>query len=422
VNTPRLGNPLFESHWLSFAPRVGFAWDPFGDGKMSVRGGFGIFYDQSLDAEFQFFTQGNPPFFTVVQVSNPSFPLGFSGASGNAPKVSPDTINFNLAVPTIHSWNFGIQREITPNMVFNIGYVGSSSDHLSRRTDANTAIPVILPGGVKFFPTTAAPRNPVLGGSRVIATDANATYHSLQFTVTQRLSHNLRFKASYTYSKNMDNGSNPNGPQINGTPDTPQDPYNIPAEKGLSAFDLRSSIAANFTYDLPGQNLKGVSGKVLGGWQLSGITTIQDGTPFTVQTGFSESNNQANENVDRPSLAPGAKENPVLGGPIRYYDSTAFVLPPPGFYGNIGRDTLITPGYATADFTLAKGFPMTERIRLDFRAEVFNLLNRANFGLPDLVVFNKNGSYRGAAGSISSTVLGGAGASRQIQFALKLSF
>jgi hypothetical protein len=276
-----------------------------------------------------------------------------------------------------------------------------------------------------------------LGGSRLIATDANATYHALQFSVTQRLSHNLRFKASYTFSKNMDNGSNPNGPQINGTPDTPQDPYNIPAEKGLSAFDIRNNLAMNFTYDLPGQHMNGVAGGVVGGWQLSGIGTIQGGTPFTVQTGFSQSNNQANEFVDRPNLAPGASGNPnhgttagcgpangrvpagdKLGTPDRYYDGCAFVLPLPGFYGNIGRDTLITPGFATVDFTLSKTFSLTERWKANFRSEFFNAFNRANFGLPDIVVFNKNGTYRGASGTVSNT----SSSSRQIQFGLKLSF
>jgi outer membrane receptor protein involved in Fe transport len=417
VNTPRLGAPLFESHWKSFAPRVGFAWDPFGDGKMSVRGGAGIFYDQSLDAEFQFFTQNNAPYYSVVQVNNPPFPFGFS-ASGNAIKAAPDTINFNIGVPTLKSWNFGVQREITSNMVFNISYVGSSSYHLTRRTDGNTAIPVILPDGSKFFPANSAPRNPTLGGSREIATDANASYNALQLSVTQRLSHNLRFKGSYSHSKNLDNGSNPNGPQINGTPDTPMDPFNVAVEKGLSAFDLRNSVALNFTYDLPGQGLKAMAGKLVGGWQLSGIGTIQSGTPFTVQTGFSQSRNQANENVDRPSLAPGANSNPVLGGPNRYYNSSVFVLPPAGTYGNVARNTLIAPGFGTFDVTLSKGFPIKERLRADFRAEFFNVLNRANFGLPDIIVFNPNGSYRGAAGTVSAT----ASSSRQIQFGLKLSF
>jgi len=418
VDTPRVGNPLFQSHWLSFAPRVGFAWDPFGNGKTSVRGGVGIFYDQSLDAEIQFFAQGNPPFFTVVQVSNPSFPFGFSGASGNAPKVSPDTTTFNLSVPTMKTWNFGIQREIRANTVLNLSYVGSSSYHLSRRTDGNTAIPIILPDGTKFFSPNAAPRNPDLGGSRVIATDADANYHALQIEVTQRLSHNLRFKGSYSYSKNLDNGSNPNGPQINGTPDTPQDPYNLTAEWGPSAFDMRHSMSANFTYDLPGRDFQGMAGKLVGGWELSGITTIQSGTAFTVQTGFAQSNNQANEFVDRPNLKPGANNNPVLGGPDHYFDSTVFALEPPGTYGNVARDTLVTPGFATLDLTLAKEFPVRERLKIDFRSEFFNSLNRANFGLPDYVVFNKNGSYRGAAGTITSTI----GSSRQIQFGLKLLF
>ena len=418
VTTPRLGSPLYETRWRSFAPRIGFAWDPFGNGKTSVRGGVGIFYDQSLEAEFQNFTQGNAPFYQLVQVANPPFPLGFSEASGSPAKPSADTIQFNLGVPTVESWNFGIQREITPNTVLNVGYIGSHSYHLTRRSDSNQAIPQILPGGVKFFPATSAPRNPALTRSRVVFGDASASYNAIQVEVTQRLSHGLRFKGSYTYAKNNDTASNPLNSQVLGTPDLAQDVYNLAADRGLSSFDVRNNLALNFTYDLPGHNLTGLTGKFLGGWQLSGIATVQSGTPFTVQTGFSESRNQGNEAVDRPNLRSGASNNPVLGGPNRYYDSTVFVLPPLGFYGNVGRDTAIAPGFGTADFILAKAFLLSERVRLDFRAEFFNLFNRANFGLPDGNIFNTNGSYRGAAGSISSTV----SSSRQIQFGLKLSF
>jgi hypothetical protein len=181
---------------------------------------------------------------------------------------------------------------------------------------------------------------------------------------------------------------------------------------------MMHSVSGNFTYDLPGKNFKGVAGGLVGGWELSGIATVQSGTPFTVQTGFAQSNNQANEFVDRPNLKAGANNNPVLGGAERYFDSSVFLLEAPGTYGNVARDTLITPGFASVDFTLAKEFPVKENLKLDFRAEFFNALNRANLGLPDLVVFNKNGSPRNAAGSITSTI----GNSRQIQFGLKLLF
>jgi len=418
ATAPRIGYPLFDSHWLSFAPRIGFAWDPFSDGKMSVRGGFGIFYDQSLDAEFENFTINNAPFYGLVQVNNPPFPLGFSGASGTAPKPSADTIQPHLGVPTVKSWNFGIQRQITANTVFNIGYVGSSSYHLSTRLDWNQAIPQFLPGGIEFFPPNLPSRNPALAGSKVIATAANASYNALQLAVTQRFSNDLRFKASYTYAKNIDDGSNINGAETAGTPDGPQNEDNVAAERGLSSFDVRNNLALNFTYDLPGRNSTRLAGKFLGGWQLGAIASIQSGTPFDIQTGFSNSRNQGNEILDRPNLQPGASNNPVLGGPTHYYNATAFALPAPGFYGNLGRDTAITPGFATADFILAKTFPVNERLRLDFRSEFFNLLNRANFGLPDPLIFNTNGSYRGSAGAITSTV----SSSRQIQFGLKLSF
>ena len=139
---------------------------------------------------------------------------------------------------------------------------------------------------------------------------------------------------------------------------------------------------------------------------------------MTVLSGFNRSRNQANTFADRPNLRPGASNNPVLGGPDRYYDPNAFELPPPGQYGNLGRNTLIGPGFWDVDFSLVKITPVGERLKAEFRAEFFNILNHANFGLPSLATFNTDGTVRGAAGRITST----ANTSRQIQLGLKVSF
>ena len=191
----------------------------------------------------------------------------------------------------------------------------------------------------------------------------------------------------------------------------------------------------NFTYDVPWRNPSGLSGKLLGGWQLGGIVTVQSGVSFTAATGFNRSRDLNRNAPDRPNLKPGASNNPTsgstagcpgiapapLGGPDRYLDPCVFELPPAGFYGNLGRNTLIGPGLASVDFTLTKVTSVTERLKADFRAEFFNLLNRANFDQPvrgGALIFAANGQTLGSAGRIRATVT----TSRQIQFGLKLLF
>ena len=151
---------------------------------------------------------------------------------------------------------------------------------------------------------------------------------------------------------------------------------------------------------------------------MGAILTLSDGAPFTAITSFDRSRSRKNQASDRPNLVSGASNNPVLGGPDRYFDPNVFALPPAGYYGNVGRNTLTTPGFANVDLTLTKLFPVTERLKVDFRAEFFNLLNRANFGLPSNAIFNSNGTFRGTAGRINSTTT----TSRQIQFGLKFLF
>ena len=181
---------------------------------------------------------------------------------------------------------------------------------------------------------------------------------------------------------------------------------------------MGKTVGANFTYDSPWQNSTRTAAKWIGGWQVSGIVTLSDGLPFTALTGSNRSANKQNINADRPDLLPGKSKNPVLGGPDKYFDSTVFAFHPAGFYGNLGRNTLITPGLVSLDATLTKVFPVSERLKVDFRTEFFNLLNRANFGLPSNTIFNTNGTIRGAAGRINGTTT----TSRQIQFGQKLLF
>jgi hypothetical protein len=173
----------------------------------------------------------------------------------------------------------------------------------------------------------------------------------------------------------------------------------------------------NFTYELPWINRRGMTGWI-GGWQMSSVITLSDGAPFTARTGFNRSRDRTRSLAERPNLRARGSNNPVLGGPDRYFDPNAFELPPVGFYGNVGRNTLTAPGLANVDLSLVKVIPVTEQVKVDFRGEFFNLFNRANFGVPDGTIFNTNETVRGAAGRIQDTTT----TSRQVQFGLKVLF
>jgi hypothetical protein len=236
--------------------------------------------------------------------------------------------------------------------------------------------------------------------------------------VNQRVTSGLRYKVSFTYSKSTDNASVVIAQHSLAGPAVTMDPDDIDRDKGPSAFDVPRNFVANFTYDVPTGGSSGLAKTVLGGWQLGGIVTLQDGTPFTALVGFSRSRDLARSLADRPNLAPGASANPVLGGPNRYFDPTAFTLPPIGTYGNVGRNTLVGPGVELFDMSLVRIVPLSAHNRLDVRLEVFNVFNHANFGIPDNTVFNADGSIRGAAGRITTTST----TSRQVQLGVKYSF
>jgi hypothetical protein len=414
---PTLGSPMYQGNHLNLAPRFGFAWDPRGDGKMSVRGGFGVFYDQDLQAN-HFYLATNAPFATTYTVINPIFGNPFAGGA-SPPLPSSQTLDPAWKTPTRLQYSLGIQRQITSSSVLNIGFVGAHSYHTGRLSNANTFVPT-LQGGVIFYPASGQPRlQPALSGtSSFVTTDANASYNALQTEFTQRLNQGMRYKVSYTYSKNLALSSGNIASYSNGELGVTQNPYNARAEWGPSPFNLKHNLTANYTYDIPWGGTSGLSGKLLGGWQVGGIVTVHPGTPFTVTDGFNRSRDGDTTAPDRPNLALGANGVTILGGPNRYFDSSVFVLPPPGFFGNVGRNTLNGPGFAAVDFNLSKTTSVNERLKVEFRTEFFNILNHANFDLPSGQIFDSTGRYLGSAGHVSATIT----TSRQIQLGLKLIF
>jgi hypothetical protein len=196
------------------------------------------------------------------------------------------------------------------------------------------------------------------------------------------------------------------------------DAYNWRRDRGLSSQNPSQAFLFNFIYPIPFRSNQKVLAALLESWTVNGIGTFQKGLPFTVRLGFERSLDGNGGRADRPDLAPGYSNNPVLGGPDRYYDPNAFVLSPLGTYGNLGRTTVIGPGTASFDLSFEKAFPIREPVDLSFRAELFNLLNHANFGLPNTLPLTSSGAISGSAGRITAT----SSSARQIQFGLRLTF
>lgn len=414
--TGTVGPPFVNPTNLGFAPRVGLAWDPLGDGRTSVRAGFGLFYNPIWSDAYNS-AGGTPPFYSLGSVSNPSFPNAYSQI-GSQPFVlgSLSTLQYELNYPYVLQGNFTIQRQVGKDGVLTAGYAGSRGIHIPRLLDFNQSPQTILQDGRVFFPVGSTVRNPNFGGLRYTTTDGMSYYHALQISFQQRLRRGLLFRVNYTFSKNIDTDSLLITP--GSTNDLPQNPLSLKAERGLSNYDVRNNLVVYLVWNLP----TAPGPKVLtSGWQLNGISTIASGQPFGVTISYDRA--RANPGIqstgtERPDSCPGASTNPVLGGPSRYFDPAAFCLQPAGFFGNLGRNTLIGPGLIMINPALAKQFTVTERLRLQFRAEFFNAFNHPNFGIPSArTVFNNSGAV-GSAGLITNTTT----SSRQIQFGLKLSF
>jgi len=413
---PTVG-PLYKNPSnLNFAPRVGLAWDPFGDGKTSVRSGFGVFFDPLWTDFYANAANRNPPFYTLGSVRNPTFPDASTIAnSPNFVLGRLDGLTYTPSNPYSLHYNLSIQREVFKGGILTVAYVGQRGLHEVRLIDQNQAIPIILPDGRKFFPVNSTVRNPKFSGIRYKVTDGISAYNGLQTSFELRRGRYISLHTSYTYSKAIDDGSIVT--TQGGDNDLPQDPDYRGAERGLSNYDLRHYFASYVTAEIP--KFRGPNW-LTAGWQLNAISTVASGNPFSVVVGFDQARArfQAGTSPQRPDLVSGRSGNPILGGPSRYFDPTAFSLPAPGFYGTLGRNTLIGPGLVALDLAANKTFRLRERASLQFRTEVFNALNHPNFSIPSQrTVFSSTGPV-GSAGLITSTRT----SSRQLQFGLKLLF
>ena len=439
--TTTVGEPFFNNpSKKNFAPRVGFAYVPFSDGKTSIRGGYGIYDMPILPYLYRFEISGQPPFAGLAFVGGPPpvffpapFPNAFSVITSSQLPLPPsvNTIDFNPERTYMQQYNMNVQREVMGNLVVTVGYIGSRGVHLGRKNSVNQRTDFTFVNGRKFFPELppgvppqAEFLNPNFGAIRLNTFDGVSSYNALQFRVEKRLSRGLEFQSSYTWGKALDDASGTESEFANVQGGSRvQDPLDRRAEHGRAAFDVRQTFIMGATYEIPTiHKFTGVTDKVLNGWELTGLLTTRSGFPFNAVIGFDRARDASPDNIaQRPDIVSGRTyASAITGDPNHYIDASAFTLAPAGMYGNEGRNVLDGPGLATFDLGIFKNTKIGENVSIQFRTEVFNLFNRANFAIPDnLVVFtSESGNVPGNFGIITRTTT----TSRQLQFGLKFIF
>jgi hypothetical protein len=399
ANKSPWGDNLFPSHHNAFAPRLGIVWDPRSNGKMSVRAGYGVFYDRW--GSFTQFGGFNPPFNSSVDIFNTFLSNPAGTASSSAPNFPPalDAALAPWKYPQVQKWSVSVQREVAANTTVEAAYVGTKGTHLLAPISLNQPFPNVDVANGTISPDSV---RPYPGWSSITAwqTTFNSSYNALQISAVRRLQHGLAFQAAYTWSKTLTDASGAWG--------TPQDSRNIRAEKALAGSDLPQVLVFNYVWDVPFfHNRTGAAKVALDGWQLSGITTFQSGFPATVYlpsdnagTGFS--------GTERPNLVGNPSGAKTL---TNWFNTSAFALPTMGTFGNAPNSVVRGPGTNNWDFGVAKLFPIREPLNLRFRAQFFNFFNHPSFsgidaGYGDL-----------AFGQVNSALPG-----RAIQFSLELSF
>lgn len=398
-----------------FEPRVGLAWQLNGRGTTVLRAGFGIFHDHILPAAYAGFISQIPPFYNLYNAPNPSFPNGYLTLGQATTRLS--IFPLNIKEPAKNSYNLSLQQQFLKDTVLEVAFIGSESHHLQGPVEQNTPVPTFV-NGQPYFASGLSRANPQFASIREFLFNLNANYNALQITVRRKSSSGFQYQAFYTYSKSIDEKSSLTNGDTGQEAGAALDPLNLRRDRGLSTFNAMHNFVFTASYPFPFRFQQKAVGFLLGGWAINGMGTFRSGAPFSVRVGFNRSRNLDSQSPDRPDLVPGRSNSPVLGGPNQYYDPTAFALPVAGTYGNVGRNTVIGPGLMNLDVSLQKIFKPRESFNVQFRAELFNILNHANFALPKSTIFSSSGAYIGSAGSIVATTT----SSRQIQLGLKIIF
>lgn len=421
-STVNVGGDLFKNNTKkNIAPRVGFAWNINGDGKTALRGGFGRFYEQPL-----FYQWRNPifrslPFVDRARVNRPTLPIDPSKAVSSGPS-DTESFVYDLNSTYVTQYNLNVQRDLGfLNTVVFLGYVGSRGHNLLGQGDVNIAVPQIRADGTEFFPSGSTRRNPNFAVIRAIMQGFRSEYNGIHAGFQGRDSRGLQFQGSYTYGKAEDNRSGSGGRQeyANGQART-FNPYDFDADWGRADYDTRHNAVFNASYDLPLG-----TGRLRDGWQVNMIATYASGVPFSPIIPGDPDRDGSDDNAARPNVVPGCNPKDVPGGQsaTQWFNPLCFSFPELGTRGNAKRNSLEGPDLRLLDLGVVKNTALFNGYEMQFRLEVFNVLDRANFNIPandtdGEAIFNDAGVRLADAGKIFGTVTDG----RSYQFALKFMF
>jgi len=410
----------FGKTWSNFGPRIGFAWDVFGDGKTAVRGGYGIFFDRSNTISTN--SQANQaPFGTVVTVNGNntnSFTSPWAGTTNPFPGTTtpPSTVAFaqfssqflyeeHMRNPYVQSWNFTLEREIAGGFIGRVSYAGSKGTRLVALREFNAA--VYSAGATTATTNARRPLAPALGATTIIEPVGNSTYHALQFTAERRFAKGFSILTNYQFGKSIDDAS-----ANKATGQARTNPNNQAFDKGPSDFDKRHVFNLSGLWELPFRPENGFARAIIGGWSLNSIVSLQSGFPFSVASG-----------VDNARTGTGGQRADIIGNAYlsddrpkgdvidQYLNRAAFAPNALGTFGNLGRNTYRAPGFASYDFGLFKSFRIKERVNTTFRFEAFNAFNRTNLGAPN-----------NAQNNVQFMRITSASDPRILQLALRLTF
>jgi hypothetical protein len=421
------GKVVTDPDYNNLAPRIGFAWSPFRDGKTSIRGGYAIFYDgPSLNAQND--ANNVTPFSYSVEFTDGSFDNPFLGreslnifpvsaANHDVPFPTPlytIVLDKKFITPYTQNWSLTVEREVVSNLLVRVGYVGTKSSHLKSEYDQNA--PIYNPNlTLSENRANIDDRRPVRDFQTISRWmhGLNSSYHGLQLSLDKRYSRGVTVSASYTWSKNLDYHSRNGFGGSRGI----NNPFNFFFSRGNSDLNRTHRFVTSFVWDLPKFQGKPAVDAVFGNWRLGGVVTLQSGRPFSIGASNNPTAGAGSARADLigsgyPVLDPGRSKGERLE---EYFDTTRFANPAPNTFGTLGRNALFGPGYANVDTSLAKGWRlpfMGEAGLIEYRFEAFNLFNATHMSNPVTGLTNPN------FGKITSTD----GDPRILQMALKVAW